>query len=81
MKLEMEIPDQTCSALRLSGEGLVSYLRVRAAVKGYEQGELSQERAAQLAGQTRQQFLSTLSSMCVSPFQGVEEDLKRFGPD
>lgn len=78
MKLEMEIPDQTCSAFRLSGEGLVAYLRVRAAVKGYEQGELSQERAAQLAGQLRQQFLSTLSGMCVSPFQGVEEYLKRW---
>jgi predicted HTH domain antitoxin len=79
MKLELEIPDHTCSALRLSGESLAVYLRVRAAVKGYEQGELSQERAAELAGQSRQKFLETLSSMRVSPFQGVEEDLKLFG--
>lgn len=75
MKLEMEIPDHTCSALRLSGEGLADYLRVRAAVKGYEQGELSQERAAELAGQSRQTFLDTLSRLRVSPFQGGEEDL------
>lgn len=79
MKLEVEIPDQTFSALRLTGAELAVYLRVRAAVKGYEQGELSQERAAQLAGQSRQQFLETLSGMRVSPFQAVEEDLERFG--
>jgi predicted HTH domain antitoxin len=46
-----------------------------AAAKLYEVGDLSQERAAELAGQSRQDFLANLSRLGVSPFQGVEEDL------
>ena len=50
-------------------------LRLMAAAKLYEVGDLSQERAAELAGQSRQDFLANLSRLGVSPFQGVEEDL------
>jgi predicted HTH domain antitoxin len=46
-----------------------------AAAKLYEVGELSQERAAELAGLSRQEFVTMLSAIGVSPFQGVEEDL------
>lgn len=46
-----------------------------AAAKLYEVGELSQERAAELAGFSRQEFVTMLSAIGVSPFQGVEEDL------
>jgi predicted HTH domain antitoxin len=46
-----------------------------AAAKLYETGNLSQERAAELAGQSRQDFVLQLSRLGVSPFQGVEEDL------
>ena len=46
-----------------------------AAAKLDEVGELSQERAAELAGLSRQEFLITLSRLAVSPFQGVEDDL------
>ncbi len=46
-----------------------------AAAKLYEVAELSQERAAELAGLSRQEFLSCLSRLGVSPFQGVEDDM------
>jgi predicted HTH domain antitoxin len=46
-----------------------------AAAKLYEVGELSQERAAELAGLSRQEFVTMLSAIGVSPFQGIEEDL------
>jgi predicted HTH domain antitoxin len=46
-----------------------------AAVKLYENGDLSQERAAELAGCSRQDFLIQMSRLKVSPFQGIEDDL------
>jgi predicted HTH domain antitoxin len=50
-----------------------------AAAKLYEIGHLSQGRAAELAGQNRQDFLISLSRLGVSPFQGVEVDLASLG--
>lgn len=45
-----------------------------AAAKLYEVGDVSQERAADLAGLSRQGFLASLSRLRVSPFQGVADD-------
>jgi predicted HTH domain antitoxin len=50
-------------------------MRLMASIKWYETGMLSQERAAELAGQSRQEFLLSLSRVGVSPFQGVDDDL------
>jgi len=46
-----------------------------AAAKLYEIGDLSQKRAAELAGLSRRKFLAKPSRLGVSPFQGVEDDL------
>lgn len=75
MKVTLDIPDSTLSALRQAPAEFAACLRLMAAVKLYETGNLSQERAAELAGQTRQDFLLQLSRLGVSPFQGVEDDL------
>lgn len=75
MKLELNIPDSTLSALRQAPAEFAACLRVMAAAKLYEIGNLSQERAAELAGQTRQDFVLQLSRLSVSPFQAVEDDL------
>ena len=75
MRIEIDIPDSALSALREAPGEFLADLRIMAAVKWYELGRLSQERAAELAGQSRQEFLATLSRLNVSPFQGVEEDL------
>jgi len=69
MKVELDIPDTTLSALRQAPAEFA------AAVKLYETASLSQERAAELAGQTRQDFVIQLSKLGVSPFQGVDDDL------
>ena len=76
MKLEIEVPDSAISALRQAPRELSACLLLMAAVKLYEVGDLSQERAAELAGLSRQGFLSSLSRLGVSPFQGVAEDLE-----
>ena len=71
----MEVPDSASSALRQTPSELGDCLRLMAAAKLYEIGDLSQEQAAELAGQSRQEFVLSLSRIGVSPFQGVEEDL------
>lgn len=75
MKVELEVSDTALSALRQSPGEFAANLRLMAAAKWYENGALSQERAAELAGLSRQAFLLALSRVGVSPFQGVEEDL------
>lgn len=75
MKLELDLPDSALSALRQAPEELSACLRLMAAAKLYEVGHLSQERAAELSGLSRQKFQLALSSLGVSPFQGVEDDL------
>lgn len=76
MKLEIEVPDSSLSALRQAPKEFTACLLLMAAAKLYEVGDLSQERAAELAGQSRQDFLASLSRLRVSPFQGVEEDFE-----
>lgn len=75
MKLELDIPDSALSALRQAPREFSACLRLMAAAKLYELGELSQERGAELAGRSRQEFLEDLSRLGVSPFQGIDEDL------
>jgi predicted HTH domain antitoxin len=48
-----------------------------AAVKWYEMGVLSQGKAAELAGLSRQEFLSSLSRFGVSPFQVTPDELRQ----
>lgn len=74
MKLVIDVPESTFSALRQSPSQLAVCLRLMAAAKLYEVGDLSQERAAELSGLSRQDFLLSLSRLGVSPFQGVTED-------
>lgn len=81
MKVELDIPQTTFSALRKAPQEMAAGLRLMAAVKWYETGHLSQERAAELAGQSRPDFLLSLSQLAISPFQGVEEDLAQLADD
>jgi len=77
MKVEMDVPESALTALRRAPSEIAGRLRFMAAAKLYEVGELSQERAAELAGLSRQDFVTSLSAIGVSPFQGVEDDLLR----
>ena len=81
MKLELDLPDSTLSSLRQAPDELSACLRLMAAAKLYEVGQLSQERAAELSGRSRQDFLLALSRLGVSPFQGVDDDLATHFPE
>jgi predicted HTH domain antitoxin len=56
-------------------------LRLAAAVKWYELEMLSQSKAAELAGVSRQEFLEPLNHFKVSPFQVTREELAREAAD
>lgn len=73
--LTVDIPDELFSALRRSPRELARDLRLAAAVHWYRRGELSQEKAASLAGLDRTDFLLELSRQGVDAFVVNFEDL------
>jgi len=52
-------------------------MRLAAAVKWYEMGQVSQSKAAELAGVSRAEFLDALTRFDVSPFQVTLEELNK----
>jgi predicted HTH domain antitoxin len=75
VEVVVELPEDVFSALRRTPEGFVSEMRLAAAVKWYELGLVSQGKAAEIAGVTRQAFLDSLSRFQVSPFQVTPEEI------
>ena len=72
-KVTLELPDEAISALRRSPEEFVSELRLAGAIHWYERGLVSQEKAAQIAGLDRTDFLRALAREQVDVF-GVDTD-------
>jgi predicted HTH domain antitoxin len=73
----LKLPEELFSALRSSPEEFVKELRLAAAVHWYERGEISQEKAAQIAGLDRTDFLLALAEEKAPAFVVDREDLKR----
>jgi predicted HTH domain antitoxin len=73
----MELPEDVCSTLRRSPEEFVRKMRFAAAVHWYGRGEISQEKAAQIAGLDRTDFLLALAREQTDAFVVDIEDLKR----
>lgn len=73
--LYIEMADDVLLGMDKSPKELAEEMRVAAAVKWYEMGTISQERAAQLAGMNRAAFIDALSRFNVSPFQETAEEI------
>ncbi len=73
----LQFPDEVFSALRRSPEEFGRELRVAAAILWYERGEISQEKAAQVAGLSRTQFLLELARTKSDAFVVDFDDLRR----
>jgi predicted HTH domain antitoxin len=73
----LQLPEEVFSALRRSPEEFVRELRLAAAIHWYSRGEISQEKAAQIAGLDRTDFLLALSREKVDAFVVDFDDLKR----
>lgn len=77
VRLSMELPQESFSALRTKPEDFVKEMRLSAAVKWYEIGKISQSKAAEIAGISRQKFLEALKDYRVSPFQISKKELTK----
>jgi predicted HTH domain antitoxin len=75
--VSLELPEEILSALRLSPDEFVREMRLAAAIHWYERGEISQEKAAQIAGLYRTDFLLALAREQADAFVVDVEDLKR----
>ncbi|MBE9069770.1 UPF0175 family protein [Leptolyngbya cf. ectocarpi LEGE 11479] len=73
--ITLNLPDTAFSALRKTPEEFAQEMRIAAAVKWYELEQVSQGKAAEIAGLTRADFIQALSRYQVSPFQYTEADL------
>lgn len=72
--ISIELPDSVFAALRKTPNDFIREMRIAAAVKWYELGELSQGKAADIAGLTRTEFITALARFRVSPLQYTAEE-------
>lgn len=79
--LTLELPDDVFSALRRSPEEFARELRLAAAIHWYERGQISQEKAAGIAGLDRTDFLKALAregaDAFVVDFGDLDRELER----
>ena len=75
--LTMTVPDSALSALRRSPAEFAREMKLAAAIHWYQRGLLSQERAAELAGLNRRDFLRALAREGVDVFVLDEDSLAR----
>jgi len=74
-RITFSVPDEVLLALKATPEVLSARIRLAAAVKLYEIGQLSSGAAAQLAGVPKPYFLSHLSDYGVNTFDLTDEEL------
>jgi predicted HTH domain antitoxin len=73
--ISIQLPETAFSALRKNPEEFVQEMRIAAAVKWYELAEISQGKAAEIAGLTRSDFINALSRYQVSFLQYTAQEL------
>ena len=73
----VKLPEEVFSALRRSPEEFVREMRLAAAIHWYARGEISQEKAAHIAGLDRADFLLALAREQADAFVVDFDDLKR----
>ena len=77
MSISIELPETVFSAIRRDPQEFVREMRLAAAIKWYEIGEISQAKAAEIAGLSRAEFITDLSRFKVSPFQYTAKELTK----
>ena len=75
--ISIELPTEVFSSLRRSPREFASEMRMAAAIHWYARGEISQGKAAEIAGVARVAFIDELARQRVEAFVVDEADLKR----
>jgi len=74
-KLTLDLPEDTFAVFNQSPGEFAESMKTVALVKWYEEGRISQSKAAEIAGLSRQEFLQQLFLHGVSPYQLTPEEL------
>jgi len=74
--IQFELPESVLSILRSTPDTFAQELRMAAAVKWFETGRVSQGKAAELAGVSREEFHEALSRYNVSALQTTPDELR-----
>jgi predicted HTH domain antitoxin len=77
VRVHLDLPEDLFSALRRSPDEFVREMRVAAAIHWYQRGQVSQEKAAQIAGLDRTEFLDALARDGVDAFSVDVSDQQR----
>lgn len=75
--VSLDLPEEVFSALRRSPEEFGREMRLAAAIHWYQRSQISQEKAAQIAGLDRTDFLLALAREGVDSFVVDLADLDR----
>lgn len=75
-QITIDVPEKVLLAEKMDAPAFGRELRVLAAVKLYELGQLSSGRAAELAGMSRVEFLLALERYSVFPLAAELEELE-----
>ena len=82
-KMTLEMPDTAFAVFRKSPREFAEAMKIAALVKWYEEGIVSQSKAAEIAGISRQAFLEHLYAHNVTPYQlspgELEDELGQTG--
>lgn len=73
----LDLPEDVFSALRRSPEEFARELRLAAAIHWYQRGQISQEKAALIAGLDRTDFSLALAQQGAEAFLVDFDDLER----
>ncbi|MEA5578970.1 UPF0175 family protein [Anabaena sp. UHCC 0451] len=76
-KVNLDLPPEVFSARRLSPDDFVRDMRLAAAIYWYQKNEISQEKAAQIAGLNRRDFIAALTREEIDVFSVDFDDLQQ----
>jgi predicted HTH domain antitoxin len=74
--LQVEVPESAFTTFQKTPEDFGREMRLAAAIKWYESGQISQEKAAELAGLSRKEFILSLAGFKTSPVQYSVEEIE-----
>ena len=75
--IQVDVPEEALAALRLAPHEFVREMRLAAAIHWFQKGQISQGKAAQIAGLPRADFIDELARRKIDVIQVDMDDLKR----